>query len=679
MAEQGLYHEGTRFLSRLRLQINGRRPLLLSSTVRQDNDVLAVDLANPDVNVGGQIALARDLVHIFREAFLFNGVCHQHFRVHSYALTPVQIMLSLAFDADFADIFEVRGTRRAQRGRRLDSVVDGASVRLAYAGLDGVIRQTRLEFAPRPLALSDTEVQWLLDLPGGAEADCFLSIACRLGSDADSSFTPLVPHEAAWRQLAAATRDAQAADAEVHSSNEQFNAWLHRSAADLHLMVTETPEGPYPYAGVPWFSTAFGRDGIITALEFLWVNPEPARGVLTYLAATQATEFDPEKDAEPGKILHETRKGEMAALGEIPFGQYYGSVDATPLFVVLAGEYFRRTADIELIKTIWPNVEAALRWIDQCGDPDGDGFIEYVSRSPRGLATQGWKDSFDAVFHADGALVEGPVALCEVQGYAYAAWQAASELSSRLGKEHTARQFAEKADSMRERFERAFWSPELSTYVPALDGKKRPCLVKTSNAGHCLFSGIASPDRAKLVARSLMDHAFFSGWGVRTLATTEIRYNPMSYHNGSIWPHDNALIASGLASYGLKQPALDILSGMFDASLFVDLRRMPELFCGFARRPGEGPTLYPVACAPQSWAAGAVFMLLAAAMGLSIDAPERKIRFHLPVLPQSLREVEIKNLRVGDAEIDLVLHRHANDVGLSLSRRQGDVEVVIVK
>jgi glycogen debranching enzyme len=675
MGEQGLYHEGTRFLSRLELRLGKVRPLLLSSTVRENNDLFPVDLTNPDLELEDGLMLPRGILHLFRSKLLWAGRCFEHLRLSNHGMAGIRVALLLRFEADFADIFEVRGTRRERRGLDLEPEISGGVVRLRYKGLDGVRRATRLVFDPAPSELSSSGARFDLHLPSQQTETLDITVVC----ESDEAERAPAHYEQALLTVTRTPLEWREAQCRIGTSNATFNEWLSRSLADLHMMITETPHGPYPYAGVPWFSTAFGRDGILTALEMLAIDPRVAKGVLAYLAEKQATEVIPEQDAEPGKILHETRGGEMAALGEIPFGLYYGSVDSTPLFVMLAGAYYERTGDRDFVATLWPHVEPALEWTETYGDPDGDGFVEYARRTPRGLAQQGWKDSQDSVFHASGEAAEGPIALCEVQGYVYAARRAAAEMADALGLVERALDLRHKAERLRGQFEEAFWSEDLSTYALALDGEKRPCRVRTSNAGHALYCGIAEPERARRTAATLLSTDSFSGWGIRTVAAGERRYNPMSYHNGSVWPHDNAVIAAGFARYGLGEMAMRTMTGLFDASLFVDLHRLPELFCGFKRRPGEGPTLYPVACAPQSWAAAAVFMVLQATLGLHVDAPRQRVVFTRPVLPPYLERVTLSDLSVGTATVDLALERHGDDVSLTVTRRHGRVEILTIK
>jgi glycogen debranching enzyme len=623
----------------------------------------------------GQGKVARGTLHLSRARFLWQGRCFERLRVHNYSLLPVPIRLSFSVDADFADLFEVRGKVRTRRGRRLEAVTSKDGMSLGYEGLDRVDRWVTVRCAPAPTAVHPGEIRFDSLLPAGEVAQWDLTISCEV----DRPIRCELSYESGLVEVAQALHSARADDCLIVTSNEQFNVWLNRSLADLHMMVSDTPDGPYPYAGVPWFSTPFGRDGLITAFEFLWVNPSIARGVLAYLAATQAREVLPEQDAEIGKILHETRKGEMAALNEIPYGRYYGSIDATPLFIMLAGAYYERTGDQAFITQIWPNIERALQWIDRAGDLDGDGFVEYSRRSQDGLAHQGWKDSQDAVFHADGSSAEGPIALCEVQGYVFAAKRRAARFALALGYTEQARRLLKEANTLCTQFERHFWCHDLSSYALALDGVKQPCRVRASNAGHCLWTGIAEQKHGLRTAKTLVGEEFFNGWGVRTVAATETRFNPMAYHNGSVWPHDNALIAAGMASYGFKQGALKILGGLFDASQFLELHRLPELLCGFSRRPGEGPTLYPVACSPQTWSSVAVFLLLQSCLGLRIEAPRARLSFSQPVLPPFLEHIEIKNLRIGEAAVDLSLERHAKDVGINILRREGRVEIVVTK
>jgi glycogen debranching enzyme len=670
-SEHGFYHAGTRFLSQLELLLANRQALLLSSTISEDNTVFTSDLTNPDVLRDGQVVVARGLLHLFRSRVLLDGTWIECLRVTNHALHPIETPLSFRFDADFADLFEVRGIRRAMRGDRLGPLSGRDSV-LRYRGLDGVDRQTRIRSLREPDEAGDGSLSFLITLEPHASTDLEIAISCEI--DGQGRTPARFRDTVAARRREVAVSDERACS--VLGSNHAFNRWFRRSEADLRMMITETEYGPYPYAGIPWFSTPFGRDGIITALQLLWAAPDVARGVLSFLAETQATARNDAQDAQPGKILHEMRSGEMAALGEIPFGRYYGSADATPLFVVLADAYFERSGDRGFIDRLWPHIVAALDWMDRDGDPDRDGFIEYARRSESGLVHQGWKDSWDSVFHADGSPAEPPIALCEIQGYAYAAWRGAARLAAARGDAARTAEWQMRAEALQSRFEQAFWCDDLGTYALALDRNKQPCRVRTSNPGHCLFTGIASPDHARLIADTLMADHSFSGWGIRTVAAGAARYNPMSYHNGSVWPHDNAIVAAGLARYGFTGHAARAFAAMFELSQAVDLHRLPELVCGFHRRSGNSPTLYPVACAPQAWAAGAVYLFVQACLGLRVDAAARRVSFTHAVLPEEIEWLRINNLAVGPASTDLLLMRHTYDVGVTVLRRDGDLAIV---
>ncbi len=672
MGEEGIFHLGMRHLSKFVFHMWQERPLLLSSTIKADNCFFTADLANVDVWQGGRIVIPRGTLHVLRSKFLYDGVCHEQFKLRNFGAQEIYVPLQLQFEADFADIFEVRGMQRKKRGRTLDPRVLHGSVSLAYEGLDGELRESCIACQPAPFQNSAKEICFEFTLGPGKETEFEMAISCSSGKRKS------VPgYSGALQQIQDELNTSLEKFPQVSSSNSRFTDWMKRSTADVVMMTIGNPEKNYPYAGVPWFSTVFGRDGIVTALQTLWMNPELAKGVLEFLGDTQAIEVNPEMEAEPGKILHEMRSSEMAVLKEIPFGRYYGSVDATPLFVMLAGAYFERTGNLKFMEYLWPHIELALRWIDEYGDMDGDGFVEYSPHSKKGLVQQGWKDSNDSVFHADGSLAAPPIALCEVQGYAYAAKIAGSRIAMALNRQQQAKELEASAQKLRHRFLEAFWLPELSTYALALDGKKRPCQVKTSNAGHSLFTGIADPEHASLLAHTLLDKPSFNGWGIRTVALGEARYNPLSYHNGSVWPHDNGLIAAGFARYGLKTMAGKVLLGLLDASNHVELYRLPELFCGLERRAGEGPTLYPVACSPQAWSAGAGLMVLQACLGLRIDDMHKKIIFDKPYLPHGLRQLAIKDMQCGGAHIDLLLEREADSVSVNIPEKNKDIEIVI--
>ena len=670
---EGLFYRDTRFLSQLELRFQGRKLLLLNSSSHDDKAALSVDLTNPEIDRDIE-TLPRETIFLERTKFLHKGVCYERLSVRNFTTSDRRLTIEYTFDADFRDLFEVRGMKRDKRGQASSQVVAPDRVELRYSGLDDVKRCTVITLAPIPKLLEANRAMLELALAPGEKTAIFLTVACE-----EEEPAILLNFFRAYRASRRSRLNQTRGIATVQSSSDLFNEVVCRATSDVYMLTTQTKFGLYPYAGIPWFSTIFGRDGIFTAIFMLWMDPSIARGVLRSLATMQAEEIDPTSDAQPGKILHEMRHGEMANLGEVPFGRYYGSVDSTPLFIMLAGLYLDATGDLGTIAEIWPNISAALRWIDDYGDRDGDGYVEYQAESNGSLKNQGWKDSHDSIFHEDGTDAAGPIALCEVQGYVFAAKLSAARIAERLGHHNLATDLMEAAEILRLRFEADFWDEELGTYVLALDGLKRPCRVRSSNAGHALFTGIASPERAKGVAATLLSKEGFSGWGIRTLAQGEARFNPMSYHNGSIWPHDNAAIAIGLVRYNLKDEAARVFEGLFDATKEQQMRRLPELFCGFIRRPGRGPTPYPVACSPQAWAASALFGILGACLGLELAHTENEIRFRTPIMPAFLDEIVLRNVRLGSSHADFRMHRYGSDVATNVLDRRGNAKIVIVK
>jgi glycogen debranching enzyme len=670
---QGLVHAGMRHLSRFELRINGLRPLLLGGGVSRDNTTAIMDLTNPDIVEEGTVVLERGTLHVRRERIIIQDAMMEALIVSNYSLAPITVRITLTFECDFTDIFEVRGTARAHKGSLGEPGFHPGGVTHSYSGLDGRVRQSYVCCDPPPERITAREMTLVAQIEPRAQRVWDVSVRCRPAPGAER-----LRFDEAYASTRAEAEQFRAV-ADARSSDEHMDAWLQRSLADVRMLLAGTEHGLYPFAGVPWYATVFGRDGIITAMQMLSLHPEIAAGVLRYLAAWQADSYDPARDAEPGKILHERRTNEMALTGEVPFGQYYGSVDSTPLFVMLAGAYYQRTGDLQLIESIWPNIERALAWIDRDGDLDKDGFVEYTQRSKEGLSNQGWKDSHDAIFHEDGAFPPGPIALCEVQGYVYEAKRAAAMLARTMGSYARGADLMQQADRLKVQFEQHFWLEEIGTYAIALDGLKRPCRVASSNAGHCLWTGIAGDARAARVRDQLMSAEMFTGWGVRTIGKSAARYNPMSYHNGSIWPHDNGIVAAGFARYEFREAALELFRSWFEAAAMTDLHRLPEVCCGFDRRPGRGPTPYPVACSPQAWAAGSVFMLLEGCLGLTVDGVRGQVRFDRPMLPACVEDVSLRNVRVGPHITDIRLRKNRGGVQVVVNRRAGGLDVVVRK
>jgi len=670
-SDDGFFTNDTRLLSRFELAIARRRPSLLGAAIAQDNTIFTTHLTNRPLTAPGELSLAQAVIHVERSRFIWEERVHERIRVTNFSDRHADVPLTLLFAADFADIFEVQGQVRKQRGVCLSPQVHASSVCLSYRGLDHIERSTCLAFSVTPHMLSSKEAEFRLPVASGASRELYLEVG------ADHMPMPSAERFAeASEKLRGSMHVRLRQGASITSSGRLFNQWLDQSRSDLALLTTALPTGLYPYAGIPWFATQFGRDAIITALQTLWISPQLAAGVLNFLASKQATEASSFRDSQPGKIMHETRRGEMAALGEVPFGLYYGGVDTTPLFIMLAGEYERRTGDRTVVDGIWQSLLAAIRWIEDRMASSPTGFLDYARGESSGLVNQSWKDSHDSMFHADGSFPVGPVAVAEVQGYAYAALQAMSELARHRNLMDAHEGWAQSAQRLRAAIEARFWIPDMGFYAIALDGRGEPCRIFASDAGHLLYCGVANEERAAIVSAKLLSERFCSGWGIRTLAEQQVRYNPMSYHNGSIWPHDTSLCAAGIARYGARASVVQLLSQIFETAIHFNMR-LPELYCGFTRAAGQSPVPYPVACLPQAWAAGSAFLLLQSSLGISIDGRSKSIHVTRPMLPQGIESVVVTDLGIADATIDLEFRKIANEVVVLPSRHfQAGVRVL---
>jgi glycogen debranching enzyme len=673
-SEFGFYVDGTRFLHRLELRLHGLVPIVLNAGMSEDAVQAAIDLTNPDVPLDspGLLLPGRSL-RVARRLTVHGGQLYQLLVIEAFTQEPHTLNLSLRFAADYVDVFEVRGHPRERRGVALPARIGVAEAELGYRGLDDVVRTTTLAFSPAPDRLDAAGAEYRLVLKPGLSAEITMVASAALQPAAAP--IPLGYGEA-LRRRRAVTESLDRGGTEVRSDHDLFAVWVARSRRDLHLLLTETPDGFVPYAGIPWYVAPFGRDALISALQVLPFEPALAAGTLRFFARHVGRVDDAFTDQEPGKIVHELRRGEMAACREIPFIPYFGSVDAPPLFVMLLAEYLRWTADTTFARELWPTAERVLAWILANADAHR-GYLSYLRRSSRGLTNQGWKDSLDAIMHADGRLAEAPIALAEAQGYFYAALLAAADIAEAAGAADRAPMLRQRAARLRERFEADFWLPDEAYYALALDHEGAPCRVIASNAGHLLWTRMVSDSRARIAAHRLMADDVYTGWGIRTLASGERLYNPMSYHNGSVWPHDTAIAASGMRRYGLVQPSLTLATGLFEAVLQMEHMRMPELFCGFRRVEGYGPTQYPVACSPQAWAAGVVFMLIGSMLGLSPDGAENQLTLNRPHLPVWLSWIELRGLRLRDSRMTLRASEGQDGAAVEMLSRSGDAELVV--
>jgi glycogen debranching enzyme len=674
----GLYYQDTRFLSAYELVLEGIPPTYLLSTAEM-RFAEVQELTNPDLRLPTGAIIPKETLTFHRERVITSTAVDEVLTVTNFNVAAVPLELVIFFDADFLDMFQIRGFLQVhERGTLYPPAWEGARLTFRYDGIDHLIRQTVVDFWPAPTRYTGGQVVYDLELQPRSSSTLRLRVSVNVSPSPDPvqtaapNLAALVEHGTNSYERWMANQPKFACD------NQTCNDLIERSYLDLHLLRSGVPEAPYPAAGIPWFATLFGRDSLIVGLQNLW-DPAESASLLRLMARLQGTKVDPWRDEQPGKIPHELRRGELAHCNIVPFNPYYGTVDATPLFVILLAAYHRTTNDLSLLRELAPNLQAALEWMESYGDLDGDGFLEYERLSGSGLTNQGWKDSWDAIMYHNGELIRPPVALVEVQAYAYAARLGASEIFRALGNQDEANRQRYLANWLRSAFNDRFWMDDEGCYCLALDGEKRQARVISSNAGQTLWSGVVPPDRAKRLADRLMRPDMFTGWGIRTLSTQEVRYNPMGYHVGAVWPHDNSLIALGFKRYGQEEWLRSLVTGFFDAGRHFPDLRMPELFCGYDRAQYRVPVRYPVACSPQAWAAGAALLFLRSVLGLIPHAPEGELWIVRPELPEWLHAVTLERVPVGTAHVDLHYQRQADHTFTEVLRIQGNLRVVFVE
>jgi glycogen debranching enzyme len=671
----GFFHDDTRFLSHLELRIGGHRTVVLSAATEKTFSA-QIELTTGNITLRDSFDLPENTVHIRREQLLASEIFFDRMTFENFNLTPVDFTVEVLFDADFVDVFQVRGVARQQHGQYYQPIVRDSEIAFYYRGLDSVMRQTLIKLAPRPTEFQERGARWELRLEPLKRVELELSVTPFVEGRKSRAQVYEMDHH--LRQRRANFARWEASSTSFQSDNDVLDTLLKTGIGDFHALQIPDGEEHIIAAGIPWFATIFGRDSIIAAYQSLSLNSQLAVDTLRVLARYQGKEYNDWRDEEPGKILHEYRAGEMTRDGEMPFGPYYGSIDATPLFLVLLSETFNWTADEQLVQELLPNAYAALDWIDKYGDLDGDGFVEYLRRSPKGLVNQGWKDSWDANMHRDGTIAKPPIALCEVQGYVYDAKYRMSSLLRTFGDIKNADRLRREATELARRFDRSFWVPTRGYYAMALDAEKKPLEVISSNPGHLLFTRIINRDRARIVTSRLLRDDMFSGWGWRTMSMEERVFNPLSYHRGSVWPHDNSLIAHGMAVNDMREGALRILTSLYQAASDFRDYRLPELFCGVQRREFDEPVHYPVSCSPQAWASGAMFLILSSVLGIHPSAPRKELNIVNPQLPDWLDHLHIRNLRIGGSRVGLDFTRRGDRTFCNVVDVEGDKLLVNV-
>lgn len=671
----GFFSRDTRFLSQLELKVGGQTMILLSSSTERTY-ASQIEMTMKTISEESTMDVPENSIHLRREQVLADSTLFDSLRFENFTDREQKLLVEITLDADFMDIFQVRGMVRGHCGQYFKPVLKPDSMTFVYHGLDGIERTTAIQFSPAPDAIEDHTARWNIRLPPLTRSEVLLRISphthienhnlSKIPALARSGYTHLLQHRReafdAWQQDSTFFR----------SSNQVFDRLLMNNVGDIHALQIPEDEHSIIAAGIPWFDTIFGRDSLIAAYQTMMLNPQLAADTLRVLAKYQGTAVNDLRDEEPGKILHEHRSGEMSRKCEVPFGHYYGSVDATPFYLLVFTSVLDWLGDPELYIELMPAAQAALEWVDTYGDLDGDGLIEFRRRAPSGLVNQGWKDSGDANAFPDGALAEAPIALIEVQGYVYAAKRRMALLLERLGDFEHSGLLKKQAGELRARIDKAFWMPDRQYYAMALDKDKRQLDVISSNPGQLLFTGAISHERAEIVAQTCMREGLNSGWGIRTLSQKERTFNPMSYHRGSVWPHDNSLIVHGLARSGFKKRAGQICSNLYEAALNFRDYRLPELFCGIQRRPYDVPVEYPVSCSPQAWASGSMFLMLSSLLGLHPSAQTRELQITDPALPPFLDWLHIRNLRVGKSRVNLEFSQHEGRTFCNVMDVQGE-------
>ncbi|GIN84900.1 amylo-alpha-1,6-glucosidase [Heyndrickxia sporothermodurans] len=668
----GLYTKDTRYLSKLDLKINGEDPVLLSSDA-DDNFMSTILLTNPHIEVDDKLILWRESVEIERTRFIYDDVLYESIKVKNYYPKPISFDISVHMDVDFSDMFIIRGFQTGKIGQRSGQTVTNDSVTYHYIGADNVKRATKVMWDKKVKNVSpEGDFTFSFHLAHDEEETFTLVIQPQIGELKGKEITP---REEAIKKLKNSYFKWEEDITKVQTDYQPLQRLVERGISDLRVLLTDLGYGQFPVAGLPWFGVPFGRDSLIAALQMLAFNPEVAKGTLLTMASQQGKTIDSNRDEQPGKIMHEIRFGELAMTNQIPFTPYYGTIDATPLFLVLLTEYVKWTGDLDIVNQLKDNIEDALAWIDQYGDRDGDGFVEYYQEASKGIANQGWKDSGDSIVHRNGDYAEAPIALSEVQGYVYQGKMGIASLYEKIGEIEKAKKLRNEAEVLKEKFDQSFWMDDTQFYAIALDQEKKQVGTITSNPGHVLFSNMLNDDRAKLLVKTLVSPKMFSGYGIRTMGSGEAGYNPMSYHDGSIWPHDNSMILLGMSKLGFNQDAKLVIKGLIEAAADFEYDRLPELFCGYEKERGKA-VKYPVACSPQAWAAGTPLVFIQSLLGLFPDSINKEI--HLtPNLLDEMSYLKVENISIGSGQISVYIYREKNNIRYEIEKNTTDFDVIV--